>query len=275
MAGEDKTWLSQANTFIHKVLPHPLLRTAAIGGLAYGGARLAWKPLKGTFKSLVRPLAHRSGMTDDDLDAAFEEIDKDKRYKYGIPAALAGTAMLAHNVLNYNPRRDFSQVWSNNPGESSLSPYSFSKHSAFGPGFDPEDSNNMFEYDGYLPDLDYGKAITANDAKSLFSNDPYLQMPENSYARQLGTSIITNAQQQSGGSNHITLGSVFDSAVDKFNSKLSLGGVTSVGVKTVVSNGLSRLFTSALDSVVGLEPSTQNAIIDAGTWAGAITSILE
>lgn len=130
----------------------------------------------------------------------------------------------------------------------------------------------MFEYGGYVPEMDFSSVINARDAKSLFTNDPYLQ--NNDYARNMGTAIVSNAALNAG-SNNVTLGGVFDSAVNKISNKLSFEGVTSVAVKTLVSNGIARLLTGAIGTMTNLSPDVRNTIVEAGTWAGAVSSILK
>ena len=71
------------------------------------------------------------------------------------------------------------------------------------------------------------------------------------------------------------MGGIFDSAMDKLDKKLSFQGLAKAGVRTVVANSVANLFTSALDTMVGLSPEAQRTIIDTGTWAGAISAILE
>lgn len=246
------------------IAPNPLLRTAIYGALGYGGTKLLGKPIKNTTKSLLRPIARRMGLSAQDTELAMQEIDRNKAVDRYLPWVVASMAALAPNVLGYNTAYGVNQLWSDDPdyigAKNPQNPFT-------------KNSNLSFEYDGFIPDLNYGKIIDANKAQDLFSNDPYLNMPQHSYARQFGTAVVTNAAQTPGG--NTTLGSIFDSAVQKFNSKLSVEGVTSIGVKTMVANGMSKLFTNALDAMVDLDDNTKNKIVDTGTWAGAITAILE
>ena len=45
--------------------------------------------------------------------------------------------------------------------------------------------------------------------------------------------------------------------------------------RAVLANAGARMLAGALDSVCGLPEMTRDAIVSAGTWAGAVSSILE
>ena len=90
----------------------------------------------------------------------------------------------------------------------------------------------------------------------------------------MGLSIVNNAALR-GGTEHPTLGRLFDSALDKMETKLTVNGVTDIAVKSAVANTTARLFTGALGAVCGMNDRTRQKLIDAGTWAGAIAAILE
>ena len=61
----------------------------------------------------------------------------------------------------------------------------------------------------------------------------------------------------------------------KIENKLSWGGAMDVALKSAVSNVTARLFTGALGAVCDMNDKTRQALVDAGTWAGAISAILD
>lgn len=50
----------------------------------------------------------------------------------------------------------------------------------------------------------------------------------------------------------MTLGSIYDSAVNKFDTKLRFEGVTDKAVKSLVQGSLAGMFTDVVGSVMGL-----------------------
>ena len=105
----------------------------------------------------------------------------------------------------------------------------------------------------------------------MLSNDPRLS--QNKYVSNVYTSIIHDAANQAGYTNP-TLGDIYKSTANKVKSKLSWNGVTGVAANTMLANATAHLFTSALGAVLPLSDSAKRTLIDAGTWATAITSIL-
>lgn len=285
--------VSRALQAYQKAVPSPLLHAALLGAGAYGLTRLGWKPIVETTRSLARvPGRALAGMSDQDWDAAMDELGSDPSFGRWIPAAIGALAAGGTLAAHYRPNKQYGGLLSwnantkyyQNPAERFLAPDTSNQFTPLSAREDhwvkllrktgslDKTADSPYLYGNYVPTTDFSKALNAVSAVDLFVNDPYLQ--NQNYVRNLGTSIITNAAQREGTSRP-TLGSVFDSAVDKIDKKLSFEGLASVGVKSLVANSAARLFTSALGAMTDLDPKARQNIIDAGTWAGAITAILE
>lgn len=105
----------------------------------------------------------------------------------------------------------------------------------------------------------------------LFRSDPVLSTYD-PYAKNFGTSIIASA---SNGARNTSLGSIFDSAVDKLQGRMTLSGMSNTALNAATSYATASLFTNAVGTMMGLPKGTRDNIISAGTWAGTISSILE
>ena len=229
-------------------------------GLGLAGAGLGyglWRNVVETGGSLGRiPIRKMTGMSDDEYDQAMEELAEDKRYKWLIPGALATLLGGGYLALRANPNQKSYGLTSWAPKTASLN----------------KEADELWSYGGYVPDIDFSQIVNANAAKQMFTNDPQIQ--KDPYVMNTGIAIINNAANKAG-YNNPTLGNIYDSTAEKMKKKLSWAGVTEVAANTMLANATAHLFTSALGAVVPLSNETKRNIIDAGTWATAITSILK
>lgn len=263
-------FISQGLAAWHKALPSPLLRALVYGGAAYGASHLLWGPIVDTIKTLGRPFRRFADMSEAEWEQALENAKQDSSLQYKIPLIIGGLTAATPLAMNYRPTYELDQLWSDNPTPRLHNGNRYSFAQSYSAPMDKKES--LYEYDGYVSNIDFSQSINTPSALSLFSNDPFLAKQD--YTRNLGTSILVDANNKTPG-NYTTLGNIFDSAADKIDTKLSLQGVVNTGVKAVVSNGIAKLFTTAVDAVVGLDDKTKQNLIDAGTWAGTISAILE
>lgn len=236
-----------------------------IGLGAYGAGRLGWNQAVETARSLFRKpgRAMVGGATAQEADANYNEavdrLKEDSAFRKWLPrvAGMIGFALPMY-------------LWSNKEapyrGWFDWYPYSMAKRGSL--GYNPVQDMGM---NSYVNELDWNRPIHASDVIGLFKDDPHLA--DEPYARNMGISIVADAAATQH-TKSPTLGGVFDSAVNKLESKLTFGGVTDVAVKTAVANGVSRLFTGAVGAMCDLSPQAQQKLVDAGTWAGAITAML-
>ena len=122
---------------------------------------------------------------------------------------------------------------------------------------------------GYQPTFDFNTPIVQRNAVDLFANNPYIQKQD--YERNLGTSIIMGAPAYGG---QTTLGGIYDSAVNKFDKKLSFNGLAGSAIKGAVAGGLAGMFTDALGAVVGMPDPLRRSVANTVGFAKAMTTIL-
>lgn len=240
----------------HEPLTSPLLTATGLGLGVYGLATTTQPLVRGalhaTAKALRRPFERKLGRPPEQENDEMEDDDIEPVGKK--PAAiLGGLASLAALYHFYDPRDGLGSLL----------------HWHKTAGLDLDGQSGM--PGGYVQDLDWKKPISLYEAAPLFGADSHLK--DDPYTRRMGISILSSAAQREG-SAYPTTGSIYDSAVQKLNSKLTVGGVIQTGVRTVVANGLARLFTGALGTMVDLDKDTRDDLVSAGTWAGAISSIL-
>ena len=247
--------------------PSPWLTALLAGSLLYGKYRLLWGPSMDTLKSLGRPLGKRVMGSSEEWDSEIDRLKNDSSARYKVPAALGLLSTAGMLGMLYRPGVEGGGLlkW-DAPSKPLYETRWLSKD------FDELKKTASYITDSYMQDLDWAKPIDARTAQSLFTNDPHVQ--ENPYARNMGLAIVNNAVNTSG-TLHPTLGNVFDSALTKIENKLSWGGAMDVALKSAVSNVTARLFTGALGAVCDMNDKTRQALVDAGTWAGAISAILD
>lgn len=247
--------------------PSPWLTALLAGALLYGKYRLLWNPSVDTLRSLGRPLGKRFMGSDEEWNAAMDRLKTDSSARHYVPAAIGLLTTAGLAGLMYRPGVEGGGLLKWDAPNKPLYETKYVRDDV-----DTLQKTATYITDSYMQDLDWAKPIDARTAQALFTNDPHVQ--ENAYARNMGLAIVNNAVNNSG-SFHPTLGNVFDSALSKIENKLSWSGATDVALKSAVSNMTARLFTGALGAVCDMNDKTRQALVDAGTWAGAITAILD
>ena len=249
--------VSRALDPLRKNVANPKLMATGLGLAGAGLGIGLWKNIIQTGGSLGRyPIRKMTGMTNREYDEAMDELANDERYRWLIPSALG--LMLGGGYLGL--KRSTTQQ---NNGLQSWSSKTASLN---------KEADELWSYGGYVPDVNFSQVINARDARTMFSNDPRIQ--QNPYVKNTGLAIINDATNRAGYMNP-TLGNIYDSTRDKMKSKLSWAGVTNVAANTMLANATAHLFTGALGAVMPLSQEAKRNIIDAGTWATAITSILK
>lgn len=244
---------------------NPLGTALALGGMTGGLVYAGIKPLVETGKSIARPFAGKGMFSEQDLEAAGEEVKNKYRTRLAYIAGGLGTLVSAAALYNKEKMGPLGGLL------SWRTPYKVRENISH-----TMKKTGSVDYDsvmdnGVTANIDWSRPISLATANDLMLGDPYLQ--RDPYVVNLGTAIVNNAAL-SQHTNKPTLGGVFDSAVDKIGKKLNFEGVLSVGANAVLANTAARAFTGALGLVCDLSPRTRNALVDAGTWAGAIKSIL-
>lgn len=262
-----------------KVTVNPIGSSALLGGLGFGVGYLGWdRGVEAARALLRRPVTWMTKMTPKEFDEEVDDIKSDSKLRWIIPGILGAGVMGLGLMWNYRPNEAYGGLLKWNAKPKPLDENRYRNYTMPGPQNLQKTaaleklSNSVFEYSGYVPELDFAKTINAPVAKrQLFSNDPWLQ--NEPYVQNMGIAILSDAQRRTGAVN-VPMGSVYDSAVDKFKSKFSLGGIASVGAQTILANTASTLFVKALGAVTGLDEDKQQKLVELGTWAGAARAIL-
>lgn len=241
---------------VRQHVSNPLVLAAGLGLLGAGAGALIWPNAAYTFGSIGRyPIRKMTGMSADEYDEALDELATDSRYNYLVPAALGTIAAGGYLSLRANPNQK-------NYGLTAWAPKTASLH---------KEADELWTYGSYVPNIEWDQVINANDAREMADNDP--RIASQTYVKHMYDSIINNSAMNAGYANP-TLRDVYQSTASKIKSKLSWQGVTGVAANTMLANATAHLFTSALGAVMPLSKETKRNLIDAGTWATAIKSIL-
>lgn len=249
--------------------PNPLFTALLLGLGSYGVGRLGWKSTVETLRSLGRPLGRKLLSTgsdarslaeaDDNWNTAMDNLKQDSHLARWVPVGIGAlTTGLALEVFR-NPKQPHQGLLKWYPKTASFNDAPYIRTQEM--GMDP-----------YVTELDWNRRIPAADVVGLFKNDPHLD--DQMYARNMGISIVSDASINNHTRNP-SLGNIFDSAVNKIENKLTFGGLTNVALKTAVANGVSRLFANSVGAMMDLSPKARQNLVDAGTWAGAVTSMLQ
>lgn len=263
--------------------PNPLSTALLLGAGTYGLGRLAWGPLVSTYRSLKRPVTSRaySGVAADLYDEETVDLKHNNRARRLVPLIAGLGTTGAALFLLADPRKKAWGMfdWTATRAAAPATKEGGASSTRNMPLYRGEDlsapSDNLEKtaaLDSYYQALDWSKPLDIGGADRLLRPGNGFDS-DTDFARLTGRAIVNNAVPGPIPGT-TTLGGIFDSARSKIENKLSLSGIADTAIKTTVANGAARLFTSALDAVCGLKPATQRAIIDTGTWAGAITSIL-
>ena len=258
---------------------NPSVSAGLQGTAAFGVGVVGWDRIIETLRSMLRrPVSFAMKMSPKEFDKEMEDIKNDKKLKWILPGALGLVTAGGSLAASYRPNEEYGGLLSWNakakpldtdmyrgyvmPGSQNLS-----KNAAM-----HKLANAAFEYGGYVPKIDFSQVLDAPNLKqNLFSNDPWMQ--NDPYTRNTGIAILSDAQNRSGSSN-VTLGTIHDSASDKFKSKFSLMGIADIGLKTVCANLAADLLVSAIGTMTGVPKGVQEDLISTATWYQAAKSIL-
>lgn len=265
------------------IVPNPAISALLLGGAAYGATRLGWNAGTETLRSLARyPGRAVSGLTNEQWEEAMDNLKQDSGYRKWVPAVFGALAAGGTLAASYRGNKEWGGLlnWNANATSMTQNKDKKKRSGVIYPGtsgVNKEQSliktaSDMYSYNGYISDDNFAQTISLAGARDLFNNDPYLK--NEPYIKNLGSSIVNGAAIQAG-TQQPTLGNIFDSATQKISNKLSFGGLLDIGVKSVISNATARLFTGALGTMTSLNPTAKRNIIDAGTWAGTVISILD
>lgn len=230
-----------------RIMKNPAQQALILPAVAFAGTYMAYPAIQGTLNALIHPL--KSKIPGQQQAQLTEQQQKKKQLKNRLGLAtlialgtLGTSAYVTHKYRG--GRVDSFDPWP-------------SKSASYMTGFNPPHMSQM---------------INVPQAMDLFRHDPML-LQHNPYAANFGTSVIAAAAPHPG-TRAVPLGNVFDSAVNKVDSRLGFAGVAQGALRTGAAYATASLLTNAIGGMMGLPKQTRDNIISAGTWAGAISSIL-
>lgn len=259
---------------------NPAVNAGLQGALAFGVGALGWNRLMETSRSLLRrPVSMLTKISPQEFDEEMEDIKQDKSLRLIIPGALGAGIMGLSLLTSYRPNEAYGGLFSWNAAPKPLDENTYRTYKMTG---DPalavknaalqKRANTMFEYGGFVPQIDFSQVYDAPALKEqLFSNDPWMQ--KDPYTQNTGIAILSDAQNRAGSSN-VSMGNIYDSASDKFKTKFSLMGVAGIAAKTMFANAAANLLVNAVGAMTGVPKDTREDLISAGTWYQAAKSIL-
>lgn len=234
---------------IKRIIPNPLVAALATGGLVYGASRLAYPLVSGA----LQHAGSRLGMSNQDVEELPYELERPDNKKR-IPAILAALSTAAILASNYDgtskvPYGGLLSKW-NDPRRDLM------KEASFGGLADINDQT----------EIDFGKLLPIRMTKDIVMNDPGSDI----FHKGNALDIINKASgYQDNGS--INAGQLFDSALNKVQQNLTLGGVTNAAVRGVIGYGMAKAFTGAVGSLIDMPKSLRDDIVT----SGMITNIIQ
>jgi len=257
---------------------NPTVSSGALGVGAFGVGVVGWNRIIETLRSLLRrPASLVMKMSPHEFDQEMEDIKNDDKLRWILPGALGAGVMGLGLAASYRPNEDYGGLlkWNDYPKPLDTDVYR---------GYIMPGSQNLekkgameklasaaFEYGGYVPKIDFSQILDAPAMKQdLFSNDPWMQ--NDPHTKYTGIAILSDAQNRSGSSN-VTLGTIHDSAADKFKSKFSLMGIADVGLQTTCANLAADLLVNAFGTMAGVPKGVREDLISTATWYQAAKSI--
>jgi len=273
--------VSRAANVYRTVTVNPTINAGMQGAVGAGVGYTSWDRMMSTLRSLLRrPVAAMTRMSPREFDEEWEEIQKDKKMRIIIPSSIGASIMGLSLLTSYRPNEAHGGLlsWNDDP-----KPLDKTVYRGYRMPNDPnleikktaalkKLANDMFEYGGFVPRVDFSQVFDAPAMRQeLFSNDPW--MKKDPLTQYRGISILADAQNRAGSSN-VSLGNLYDSAMDKFKTKFSLMGVTGIAAKTMFANAASDLLVNAIGTMLDVPQETREDLISAGTWYGAAKAIL-
>lgn len=255
--------IAKAVKFYQTIVPSPLLHAGLIGT---GGWLLSKYSMPAIQRALYNSALAATGRADDpkaiaQSEAIIQQQKNNKMLTKGVPIAIGsvlGLLSLAGNI-NFNKQWNGLLSWNaKDKATGIVKTQALNKQASF------------WQSIGYQPSCKFDQPIDTQAVYDIFKTNPVIR--DNSYVRNFGTSIVAAAPMTN--YNNTTLGGLYDSAVNKFQNKLTLHGVAKQGVKSVVAGSLAGLFTDTIGTVMGLPSSVRAPITKSVSLGSALYSIL-
>lgn len=263
-----------------EIIPNPLAQGTLFAGLTipavYFTQRLAYNRLKRLAQD--PRAAMLAGMTPQQAKESLQQMQQSTFARHGLPWLAGLLAFAAGTVPNFNIQQSdlgMTKWYPDSPKKKQVAASTKAgteeqkKNASFVEKQTLYKIASMWGDQGYQPSFDFNAPVIKRDAIRMFSQNPEVQ--KNDYARNLGTSILVAAPAYGG---QTTLGSIYDSAVNKFDKKLNFQGLGGSIVKGAIKGGLAGLFTDTIGAVFGLPDPLRRSVANSVGFGTTICSIL-
>lgn len=232
--------LSRFTKNYQKVTGSPLGQAALFGAITLPVSYA----LKNPVYRMIRSIGVRNAKNQEQAQAAYNDMNQYANSwvgKWVAPGVVGSIVPLVSLAMN----TDFD---SKNLGWTSWKPQPLTKKQSL------NKKSGLWQAQ-YNPTSNFNTPVNPTYLTGLIRGNPVLQ--DSPYAMNLGASIL-NAAPATGF--NTTLGNIYDSALNKFDKKLSFEGLTGSAIKGVVAGSLAGMFTDVCGAMAGLPRSSINPI---------------
>lgn len=220
----------------------PLMQTAILAGITFPAAYYLKNPIyRGiTAYSMARAKTPREKQQ---ILQDMQDFSQSWQGKWGAPTAVASVLPLLSLVMNFRPNWKGYGLTQWGPGDTKSAETGLNK------------KQSLWQAQPYQPTSNFNTQINPGYITGLIQQNPVLN--QSAYAQNLGTAIL-NAVPTTGF--NTTLGNVYDSAVNKFDKKLSFTGLSGSALKGVIAGSMAGMFTDVVGAMAGLPKSVMDPI---------------
>lgn len=234
--------ISKAFDKYQGTITSPLMQSALLAGIMFPAAYYLKNPIyRGiTAYSMMRAKTPRQKQQ---ILQDMQDYSQSWQGKWGVPVAAASVLPLLSLALNFRPNWKGYGLTQWGPGDTKLAQTGLDK------------KQSLWQAQPYQPTYSLNTQINPSYITGLIQQNPVLN--ESAYAQNLGTAIL-NAVPTTGF--NTTLGNVYDSAVNKFDKKLSFTGLSGSALKGVIAGSMAGMFTDVVGAMAGLPKSVMDPI---------------
>lgn len=252
---------------LRNIVRTPAAAALLTGGALYGVSRLAYPWVAGAIQHTSSVLGMGDRQSQEEL--AYELNTNKSRHKIPLILAALGSGLVAASSYNPSPALKWGGLFDRwDDPRRAISTEGIKR--AFGQGHNKAASSSMFSWDmtNDQTDLDFGKLIPIKMANDVVFNDPNTEI----YQKGNALDIINKAAQGSH-NGKMTAGSLFDSALNKVQNNLTMGGVTNAAVRATIGYGMAKAFTNTMCSLVDMPKPLRDGIVTLGMVSNVIQGL--
>ena len=240
-----------------KIIPNPLVNAAVLGIGSWFVTKKLGKPLH---RLMLQAASAATGKAGDPQVAQQNQrivqqasAYRDRTLPIIIGSLIAGGSLIGNGSLN----KKYYGLTSWNPEPDQASKFLIKTQSFNQPMI-------------YQPSVNMSTQVDVKSVSDIFRTNPILR--SDSYARNLGLSIVNAAPNSS--FDKVALGSIYDSAVNKFQHKIGFSDVVGQGLKSFAAASLAGMFTDTIGTVMGMPAKVRGPLTKSTALGTALYTIL-